>query len=238
MRIKLTFSYDGSKFNGFQRLKNARSVQKDLEDALSRLYGEKIEIKGAGRTDAGVHANGQVAHYDTVKTVKNLSSRINELVNPDIVIKDARKVSDEFHARHSIKKKEYIYKINLGPFQSSLTNYYYQPNFQLDINLMKKCSECFIGTHDFKNFVSGEKEDTVTTIYSITFKKVFSKLEVHFIGAGFYRYMIRNLMGALIDVGKCKTPMYEVENMVNNPDRKKTLPTAEPEGLYLNKIWY
>lgn len=238
MRIKLTFSYDGSKFSGFQRLKNARSVQKTIEDALSKIYGEKIEIKGAGRTDAGVHAYGQVAHYDTTKKVKNLEKRINEIVNPDIVIKHSEIVSDDFHARMSAIKKEYVYKINLGPFQHALTNYYYQPNFQLDIKLMKNASRYFIGTHDFKNFVSGKRDDYKATIYKITFKQAFGKLEVHFIGSGFYRYMVRNIMGALIEVGKCKVPLYEVENMILKPEKEKTLPTADAEGLYLRQVWY
>ena len=238
MRIKLILSYDGSKFSGFQRLKNERSVQKTLEDALSKIYGEKITVKGAGRTDAGVHANGQVVHYDNPKRVKKLVSRINELVNPDMVIKSAKVVDDKFHARLSAKKKEYIYKINIGPFQAFLNNYYFQPNYKLDVKLMEKASKVFLGTHDFRNFVSGEREDFTTTIYKINFVKKFGKLEIHFIGAGFYRYMVRNLVGALIEVGRCKVPEYELENMIYNPNKNKRLLTADPEGLYLNKIWY
>lgn len=238
MRIKLILSYDGSKFNGFQRLKNTRSVQKEIEDALSKIYGEDITIKGAGRTDAGVHANGQVVHYDNTKKVKNLERRINELVNPDIVIKKSEIVDDKFHARLCAKKKEYIYKINLGPFQAALNNYYYQPGYKLDIKLMEKTSKELIGTHDFHNFVAGERENYTTTIENIKFVNRFGKLEIHFIGTGFYRYMVRNLVGALLDVGRCKVPAYEVENMINNPNKDKRLSTADPEGLYLNKIWY
>lgn len=238
MRIKLVFSYDGSKFKGFQRQKGVRSVQATVEEALSKIYGEKIEIKGAGRTDAGVHANYQVAHYDNNKKVKNLEKRINDLVLPDIVIKSATQVKDDFHARQSAKKKEYIYKINLGPFQHALTNYYMQPRFKLDISLMKTASKYMLGTHDFKNFVAGERDDYTTTIHSITFNKRFSKLEIRFVGTGFYRYMVRNLVGALLEVGKCKVPIYEIENMISLPNIEKRLPTAEPEGLYLNKIWY
>lgn len=238
MRIKLTFSYDGCKFNGFQRQKNARSVQGTIEEALSKIYGEKIEIKGSGRTDAGVHANAQVAHYDNTKKVKNLEKRINDLVLPDIVVKSAIVVKDDFHARLSVKKKEYIYKINLGPFQHALTNYYLQPNYKLDISLMRTAAKYMLGKHDFHNFVAGEREDYTTTINSITFNKRFNKLEIRFVGTGFYRYMVRNLVGALLEVGKCKVPIYEIENMISLPNIEKRLPTAEAEGLYLNRIWY
>ena len=108
MRIKLTLSYDGSKFNGFQRLNSLRSVQKELEEALSNVYGDNIEVKGAGRTDAKVHANSQVAHFDTDKHVKNLNKKLNNLLNPDIIIKSISKVDENFHARKSARKKEYI----------------------------------------------------------------------------------------------------------------------------------
>lgn len=238
MRIKLTFSYDGSKFNGFQRLNNLRSVQKEIEEALTNIYDTEIEIKGAGRTDAKVHANGQVAHYDTDTNIKNLNQRLNNLLNPDITIKSVRKVSDNFHARMSARKKEYVYKINLGAYQSSLNNYYFQPRYKLDIRAMKDASKLLIGTHDFHNFVAGEREDYVTTIYSITLTKTFGKLEIRFIGAGFYRYMVRNLVGALLEVGKYKISRNVIKEMLDNPNVRKNLPTAPPEGLYLNKIWY
>ena len=238
MRIKLTFSYDGSKFNGFQRLNDLRSVQKEVEDALKNIYGQEVEIKGAGRTDAKVHANGQVAHYDIDKKIDGLKNKLNHLLNPDIIIKSTHKVSDDFHARRSVKKKEYIYKINLGPYQSSLNDYYYQPRYKLDINLMKDAAKLLIGTHDFHNFVAGERENYISTIYSITFTKTFGKLEIRFQGVGFYRYMVRNLVGALLEVGKYKIKRDFIKEMLDNPNQPKSLPTAPAEGLYLNKVWY
>ncbi len=238
MRIKLIFSYDGSKFNGFQRQKNSRTVQGDIEKALSTIYNDKIEIKGAGRTDAGVHAIGQCAHFDAIDDIPKLKDRLNGLLNPDIVIKKVSKESFNFHARFSAIKKEYVYKINVGAYQAFLNGYYYQPRFKLDINAMKKASKLFIGTYDFKNFVAGEKDDTTTTIYSIKFKERFGKLEISFIGAGFYRYMVRNLMGALIEIGKYKINEDTIKEMLYNPRIAKSLPTAPSEGLYLKKIWY
>lgn len=238
MRLKLTFSYDGSKFSGFQRQNKMRSVQKCIEDALSDIYGSKIEIKGAGRTDAGVHANGQVAHFDAEIFIPKLKEKINLIVSPDINIRSIKKVKDDFHARLSVKKKEYIYKINLGSYQSSLNPYYYQPNYKIDVSLMKDAAKLLIGTHDFHNFVSGERDDYLSTIYSITITKTFDKVEIRFIGIGFYRYMVRNLVGALLEVGKCKIDRRFIKDMLDNPENDMKLPTAPPEGLYLNRIWY
>lgn len=238
MRVKIVFKYDGSKFNGFQRLNNCRSVQGEIENVLSTIYQQEIVIKGSGRTDAKVHANNQVAHFDVEEIKPNLIKLLNLNLNPDIVIKSLRVVSDNFHARMSVKKKEYIYRINLGLFQSSLNDYYYQPRFKLDIKLMKQASKYLLGTHDFRNFVSGERDDYFTTIYDIKFIRHFNHLDIYFVGAGFYRYMVRNLVGALIDVGRCKESAISIKNMVENPFVEKRLLTAPPEGLYLNKIWY
>ena len=238
MRIKMIVSYDGSKFNGFQRLNNGSAVQNHIELALSQLYKQEILVKGSGRTDAKVHANYQVVHFDADKLLDNLKSKLNRLIGPNIIVKKCEVVKDDFHARSSVKKKEYVYKINLGAYQSSLNDYFYQCPFKLDISLMKEASRLFVGKHDFHNFVAGKRDNYFATIHSITFVKIFDKLEIHFIGTGFYRYMVRNLVGALLEVGKCKVSINVVEKMLNNPDEKQTLPTAIPEGLYLNKIWY
>ncbi len=238
MRIKITFSYDGSKFAGFQRQNNVESVQKTIENILSEIYQKPIEIKGAGRTDVGVHANNQVAHFEADYLLLNLKKQMNSYLYPNIIIKKVTKVSENFHARHSVKKKEYLYKINLGAYQNNLQDYYYQPQFKLDISLMKETAKLFIGTHNFQNFVSGSRDNYLARIESITFTKSFNKLIIHFKGKGFYRYMVRNLMGALIEVGKSKVDPEYVKRMLDNPDVSLRLPTAPACGLYLNKIWY
>lgn len=238
MRIKIVFSYDGSKFNGFQRQKTVKSVQGEIEKALSKIYKQEILIRGSGRTDVKVHADAQCAHFDIDGDYKDLKQKLNKELMPNIVVKSVSKVSDNFHARMSVLKKEYIYKINLGPFQSALNDYYYQPRYQLDIKLMKEAAKVFIGTHDFRNFVSGEKDDTRTHIYSITFVKKSGKLEIRFIGTGFYRYMVRNLVGALLEVGKYKASVQILQDMIDFPNEPASLPTAPGEGLYLHKIWY
>lgn len=238
MRIKLVFSYDGSKFAGFQRQKNIESVQKSIENVLSEIYHQPIEIKGAGRTDVGVHANNQVAHAVVAFKPPTLKKQMNNYLCPHIVIKKISQVSENFHARYSVKSKEYLYKINLGAYQNSLQDYYYQPQFKLDIPLMQETAKLFIGTHNFQNFVSGTRDNYLAHIESITFTKHFNKLIIHFKGKGFYRYMVRNLMGALIEVGKYKVDQTYVERMLNNLQDAKRLPTAPACGLYLNKIWY
>ena len=238
MRIKMVFSYDGSKFNGFQRQKNNPSIQGTIENALSSIYNSPITIKGAGRTDAGVHANNQVAHFNVDDLHPNLKEELNNLLRPSIYVKTIKKVDDNFHARKDAKKKEYVYKINLGPFQSSLNDYYYQPNYKLDVMLMKDASKIMLGTHDFHNFVAGYRDDYISNIQSITITKTFQKLEITFIGVGFYRYMVRNLVGALLEVGKYRIDRNFIKKMLDNPNEELRLPTAPPQGLYLNKIWY
>ena len=214
MRVKIVFSYDGSKFNGFQRLNKERTVQKEIETALTKILNNKIEIKGSGRTDAKVHADNQVAHFDIPEKKDKLKQLLNNEVLPDIFIKKLSYVDDSFHARKSSKKKEY------------------------NIHLMKEASRLLIGTHDFHNFVSGQRDSYITTINSINFTKSMGKLEIHFVGTGFYRYMVRNLVGALLEIGKYKERVDILSKMLDNPDTNITLPTAPPEGLYLHKVWY
>ncbi len=238
MRIKLVLSYDGSKFNGFQRQKDGSGIQNYLEKALSKVYNHSIIVKGSGRTDAGVHANNQVVHFDEDEIKKDLVKSLNQILKPNITVKKIVKVKDDFHARSSVKKKEYVYKINIGPYKTSLYNYYLQTKNILDISLMRDAAKFLVGSHDFKNFVSGEKDNTKAIIYSININKLFNTLEIRVIGSHFYKYMVRNIVGALLEVGMCKISFLDIDDMVNKPDKKKSLPTAPPQGLYLNKIWY
>lgn len=234
MRYLISFSYDGSKFNGFQRQKNVRNVQGEIENALSTFYLEKIVIKGAGRTDKGVHAYNQKAHFDIDSDIKGLKKYLNKYLN-DIKIKSIKNVDDNFHARHSVKRKKYIYKVSYNMKDDS--NYYLLLRNKVNLNKMKSASKIFIGTHDFKNFVSGERINYETTIYNIKIVKIFKRIYFIFDGIGFYRYMIRNLVGALLEVGKEKVSKQELNDMLSNVSEKR-LPTAFPNGLYLVDIKY
>ena len=235
MRYIVVFKYDGSKFHGFQRQNNVRNIQSELENNLSLILDEKIVIKGAGRTDRGVHANYQVAHFDTLKKVNNLKKRLNNLLG-DIKVLKIKKVNDDFHARHSVKNKTYIYKLDFTKKRDM--NYYGSIYGNLDIKKMKDASKVLIGTHDFKNFVSGERLDYTGTIFDIKIYKFNGIVYFKFTGVGFFRYMVRNLVGALIEIGKNKINKSVIIDMINNPEIEKRLPTSSPNGLYLHKINY
>ena len=240
MRYLISISYDGSKFNGFQRLKENNSVQALIEKALTKINKSKVEIKGAGRTDRGVHAYDQKAHFDLDVniTADGLKKALNSLVKPHVYINDCKIVSDDFHARFLVKEKKYVYKMNIGEYDPILNDYVYYEKEQLDIDLMKDAAREFIGIHNFKNFVSGERANYEAIIYDIHFKKVKNILEIEFTGKSFYRYMVRNLVGALIEVGKHKIDKEVIRKMLVKYNEKKTLLTAPACGLYLISVKY
>ncbi len=240
MRYLITIKYDGSKFNGFQRLKENDSVQKKIEEALTKINKSQVIIKGAGRTDRGVHAIAQKAHFDLNINidVDHLKRAINSLVKPYIYISDCEVVNDDFHARFLVKEKEYEYRINLGEYNPYLYDYVYQDINSLDIKAMKKVSKVFIGVHNYKNFVSGERENYDAIIYNIKFSIDDNILSIKFFGKSFYRYMVRNLVGALIEIGKHKIDENYLIDMLVNYDTECVLPTAPACGLYLNNIKY
>ena len=235
MKYMMVISYDGSKFHGFQRQRNVRNVQGYLEDELSKILNEEIIVKGAGRTDRGVHALYQVVHFETSKDVSNLKKSLNNVLE-DLKIKKIKKVNEDFHARHSVKNKTYLYKVDLSNNKDE--NYYLKLRNNVDIKEMKKVSSLFLGTHDFKNFVAGERLDYIGTILDIKIYKFNNILYFKFKGIGFYRYMVRNLVGALLEVGKGKASKETIENMLEHPEIDKRLPTSSPNGLYLLKINY
>lgn len=237
MRYFLKISYDGSKFYGFQRQNNERNVQGEIENELSTLFKEPIQVKGAGRTDRGVHAKGQCLHFDSLKEIKvsQIKKRLNNNLL-DVIIKSCKVVDDNFHARFSVKKKHYSYKIsfNKQDFNSEYM-YYHKP---LNIKKMKEASKEFLGIHNFQNFVSGERDNYECIIYKIKFRKFGNILTIHFYGKSFYRYMVRNMVGALIDVGKGKNSKDDIINLLNSPKTDKMLSTAPAKGLTLVKIYY
>lgn len=239
MRYLITFSYDGSKFHGFQRQKDKKNIQGSLEKVLSEVLGENIVIKGSGRTDAGVHAYNQCAHFDTNKKInKKIIREVNNVLNNEIIVKKYRIVNDDFHARYNVKKKIYVYKMNIGDYQKALDGYCYQQKMNLDIKKMREAAKLLEGTHDYQNFVSGIRDDYVSTIYKIKIDKRNNIINFTFTGIGFYRYMVRHLVGALLAVGKCKVTLDDIENMLNKPREKKQLVVVPAEGLYLKNVIY
>ena len=240
MRYLAEIEYDGSNFYGFQRLKGKRNVQEELERALSIINKKSVEVKGAGRTDKGVHSYGQRVHFDLDVNIpiNNLKEALNDILDDDINISDIKKVNDDFHARFNVTKKIYEYKINVGRFDPLKSNYYMQTNYKIDMRLLKKCAKLYLGVHNFKNFVSGERDNYEAIIYNIDIKKDKDIITIRFTGKSFYRYMVRNLVGAMLDVATNKASLKDVENMLNNYNKKKNLSCAVPQGLYLMKIFY
>ncbi len=159
-------------------------------------------------------------------------------MNKEIVIKKWKKVDDIFHARHSVKKKCYIYKVNNGKYHEDYEGYYYQLRYPLDIKKMKQASKVFVGTHNFQAFVSGERPSYISTIYKIKIVKKKDIVLFKFVGIGFYRYMVRHLVGALLDVARGKVDCIVLRDMLENPLEKKTLSVAPGCGLYLMDIRY
>jgi tRNA pseudouridine38-40 synthase len=239
MNYVIEIAYDGSKFYGFQRLNEEMSVQKALEEALTVINKQSVEVKGAGRTDRGVHANGQCVSFklDIDIDTNGLKRALNSLLKPYIYVKDVRVVDENFHARFSVVKKKYIYRINLGEFNPQIEDYVYQSEYKLDVDKMKEVSKLYLGVHDFHNFVSGEREDSTCVVYNINFNQEDDILTIEFVGKSFYRYMVRNLVGMMIEVGRGKDTIDKVKRMLESEEDFNGF-TAPANGLYLEKIEY
>ena len=208
MRYLASVSYDGSKFYGFQKLNNHKTVQQCLEQAISKINKKPVAVKGAGRTDRGVHALGQGISFDLDVNVPvdRLKKAINSLLDDAIYIRDIKEVDDNFHARFSAKKKIYEYVINLGEYDAIRKDYLYNYNRSLDVKEMKKAAKKLEGAHSFKAFTSGERDSYNSIIYSVKIKKEKNLLIITFEGKCFYRYMVRNMVGVLIGEGAKKIP--------------------------------
>lgn len=243
MRYKVTVSYDGTKFNGFQRQKNYRSVEEEIEKALSSMHKQQMRIVGAGRTDKGVHAYGQVFHFDSdLKiTPEGIKKGMNALLSEDIYVRNVEKVSDEFHARYSAKEKKYEYKINIGEYNPLEVNYVYQLNKELDLKLMKEASNLFIGEHDFYNFC-GYQEDKIKTyvriIKSIDIDTHMNCVNITVTGNGFIRYMVRMIVAILIEIGLKRKNVDFIKQRLDSEEKKRSNYKVSGSGLYLKEITY
>ncbi len=240
MRYFMRFSYNGSKFNGFQKQVDKRTVQGDLESVLSKIFNENIRVVASGRTDAGVHAYNQCLHFDSSKEVDfdKLKFSLNSLLH-NIYVKELYSVPDDFHARYDCTKKEYIYKINVGEFDPIYEEYIYQYNKSLDIEKMKDACMYLIGEHDFRSFTSLDYEkNCVRTIYSIDISIENDIIYIDFVGNGFLKYMVRNMVGLLIEVGSNNRNVEDVKKILDSMDRKEAGICAPSMGLYLENVYY
>ena len=243
MKYLMTFSYDGSLYEGYQIQGNKKTIQHTIEKELTKINSNsKVNISASGRTDKGVHAYNQKAHFVLNKDIEPsiLKNSLNKLLPNDIYIKNIEQVDNEFHARYDVIKKEYIYKINLGEYNPIESNYIFQYNKSLDIDKIKEALPLLKGTHNFKSFtkVDEEKESYIRTIYEIDYYLDSDILTFKFVGNGFLRYMIRNIVGTLINVGEGKIKPNEIEGIIKSCDRKKAGLKAPACGLYLNNVYY
>ncbi len=243
MRFLIKFSYDGAAYNGYQSQKGLSTIQDKLEEALKIINnGQKTTITATGRTDRGVHALCQYGHADLSVNITEhkLKRAMNSNLPSDIHVIETKIVPDEFHARYNVKSKEYKYYINLGEYDPISRNYVFQYNYKLNIEAMKDAIKVFIGTHDFRAFVTDnkEKENCIRTITKASVEQDGNLLIITFEGDGFLRYQVRNMAGILIKVGENKISTKDVEKILESKDRTTSGKTAPPEGLYLTSITY
>lgn len=242
-RYLITFTYDGSNYKGYQKQPHKRTIQDEIEKALTKINNnKKVIIHAAGRTDAKVHALNQTAHFDMNINVSlnKLKRAINSNINKDIFIKKIEEVDTDFHARYDVKYKEYIYKLNMGEYNPLERSYVFQYNKKLDINEMKKALKLFEGEHNFTSFACQEdlKENRIRKIIKTKLINKNNILIITFLGTGFLKYQVRNMVGTLINVGEGKKTSQDILNIIESKNRNKAGKTAPPEGLYLNKVIY
>lgn len=243
MRFLIRFSYDGTNYSGYQAQKGLITIQEEIEKALLKINNNnKVNFVAAGRTDKGVHALSQYGHADINVNIteKKLKRALNSNLPPDIHVIETKVVDNNFHARYNVKRKEYKYIINIGEYNPIDRTHIFQYNHNLDINKMKEAIKYFIGTKDFRAFVTEgkNKNNCERTIYDAYITEEPEKINIVFIGNGFLRYQVRNMVGILIKVGEGKILPKEIESILNSKDRTKSGKTAPSEGLYLVNVIY
>lgn len=243
MRYLITFSYDGTNFNGYQKQKGFRTVEEELEKALKFINNNQdTSVFSSGRTDKGVHALCQKAHFDisVFITEYKLKRALNSNLCEDIHVIDAKRVDDDFHARYMVKEKEYKYYLNMGEYNPIERNYVYQYCKKLDVTVMKEAIKDFIGVHNFQSFTPNKdkRNNYIREIYDARIVEEGDKLIFIFRGNGFIKYQIRNMVGYLIKIGEHKKDKDSILNVLKEQDRRYASITAKSEGLYLTDVVY
>lgn len=248
VRYKAVIAYDGTNYSGFQAQENGYTVQAALEETLKKLNsGQRVPIHASGRTDAGVHAWGQVIHFDLPqeRDPEKLRFAFDTQTPADISVRSLEKITDDFHARYDAVEKTYHYRLDIShsrvPFKRCYAAFYPYTGV-LDLELMRRGIADLVGTHDFTAFcASGSSvEDRVRTIFEarITLDEENQELLFIFRGTGFLYKMVRILVGTLLKVGQGKLPVDTIRKALETGDKKFVGPTAHPEGLYLMEVKY
>ena len=243
-RYKIKIEYEGTPFVGWQFQKNGQSIQEVLQKAIFNLSNEKIIVTGAGRTDSGVHALGQVAHFDLKKKIKkkNLLPAINQNIgNKPITILKINKVNKKFHSRHDAKKRTYQYLIiNRESPLALQKNKAWHIRKKLDIKIMKKGAKLLLGTHDFSTFRASScgAKSPIKTMEKISIKKNKDKITLQFTSKSFLQQQVRSMVGCLKYLGESKWNLKDFIKSFKSKNRLKCAPPAPACGLYLVKIEY
>ena len=241
--FKLVLEYDGTNYHGWQIQPNIPTIQKALEAAISRVAQHEVNVTGAGRTDAGVHALGQAAHFATTSrlTAEEWQRALNGLLPPDIAVQSVEAVPESFHARYSAKSKLYRYRIFARVQRSALSRskilHYPYP---LDLDAMEAACRALIGTHDFSSFQGSttDTENPVCSLTKLTVDRFGDEVIFEVEGNRFLKQMVRAIVGTLLEVGRGKLQAGEVAGILAAKDRTKAGPTAPAHGLYLVKVDY
>lgn len=244
-RIAVTIEYNGKNYLGWQKNGDNNTIEYQIEKALTQVCGVKTQIYASGRTDAGVHAICQTAHFDLPDCynfpVKRLLKDLNELLPQDIRIKSVKEVSENFHARYNVKSKTYLYKFYTGLTSSPLKDdfYAYVPAV-LDLEKMKKAAALFIGKHDFSAFCSsgGDNETFIREVISIDIMRKKEEYYIYIKGKGFLYNMVRYIVGSLIKAGKGLLSEEQITNALLNGDKTHIGEKMPPYGLYLYSVEY
>ncbi len=249
MNYKLLLQYDGTDFHGWQVQSNLRTVQGELERVLSLLEGAEVHVAGSGRTDAGVHAEAQVASVKMERVFKpeKLRSALNGNLWWDIRVLDVEEADDDFHARFSAKGKSYLYRVvnsnTLSPFWSRYAHLEKRP---LDVKRMNEAARLFLGEHDWTAFsnAQSDSENKVRTIHEFLIESIWDSrakaqmIEFRITGNGFLRYMVRSIVGTVIDVGHGEKDFDTIQNAIVSGDRDLVGTTAPANGLTLKEVYY
>ena len=240
MRYLMNITYDGSKFYGYQIQKNKTTIEGEIEKALSKILNQNINTIGASRTDKSVHAINQYCHFDYDKelNIKKLTNSLNKLINDGIYIKKIKKVNDSFHARYDVKGKEYIYKINMGEYNPIEKDYVLQYNKSINKELLNNFIILMNGKHNFRSFTSDKDKDNYERDLELSYKIQNHILFLKFKSTGFLRYMIRNIVGLLLDINDGKKKLDDIKYIFDSKNRCSLGKCISGCGLYLNKIEY
>ncbi len=241
--IKLIIEYEGTAYSGWQRQDDVDTIQENVENAVYRLIGEDIKLIASGRTDKGVHALGQVANFRTGSIIpgENYKLALQEHLPDDITIVDSQEVDIRFHSRFDARGKIYRYKVYNGKLPRALyRNLYYHYSYDVDLEKIMRASKYLIGTHDFKSFMAKRcfAKSTIRTITDISVEKNGDFIEFVIQGNSFLRYMIRIIVGTLLQVGVGKIQIEELSGIIDGKKRRYAGITAPAHGLYLEKVFY